>query len=206
MIEARKERSVRSLTGLIIMLLIYAALALTAFSFYPKGFSPLNNTLAQLGDPKLNPSGAIFYNAGVLVVCSMTIFVAIMLLVLPKQWVSSRGAHPRLVLFYLTVSFMLLFSFFYVLTALFPSGADGGLNSLFTLIFLVSLELFIVSSAAGIRRLKDHVHWIPTFGFAAAAIIFLLVLTSAVTGVTIFSWIIGVTSWSYTLAFLYEFS
>jgi hypothetical protein len=202
---AGKKRSIRSLTGLAIMLLVYVALAVTAFSFYPKGFSPLTNTLAQLGDPKLNPSGAIFYEAGVFVVSAMTIFVAIMLLVLPKQWIASRGTHPKLVLFYLTSCFMLLFSFFYLLTALFPS-ADNGLNELFSLIFLVSLELFIVFSAVGIRRLRGHVGWIPNFGFAAAILVFFFVLASATTGATIFSWIIGITSWSYTLAFLYEFS
>ena len=101
---------------------------------------------------------------------------------------------------------MLTFTVFYVLTTFVPAGKDEALNSLFSLVFLASLELFIVFSSAGIRKLKEHVSWIPGFGFAVALANFLLVMASAVTAWSIFSWVITVLSWSYTVAFLYEFS
>lgn len=203
--EAEKKRSLRSLKGFLIILLTYVVLGVTASAYYPKAFSPLTNTLAQLGDPRLNPSGAIFYDIGVFAVCGSTFFISILLLIVPKQWLTSRGATRR-VFFYLTVSFMLLFTSFFLLTTLVPSSSNYSLNSLFTLFFLACLELFVVFSAAGIRRLKDHVPWVPTFGFAVAIINFLLVVASSVTGLSIFSWIMAVASWSYTVTFLYEFS
>jgi hypothetical membrane protein len=85
-LEAEKKRSLRSLKGFVIILLIYAVLAVTASLFYPKGFSPLTNTLAQLGDPQLNPSGAIFYNIGAFFICGSTFFIVFALLISPKYW------------------------------------------------------------------------------------------------------------------------
>jgi hypothetical protein len=204
-LESKNKRSLRSLTGLFIILLIYTILALAAYTFYPQDFSPLTNTLTQLGNPILNPSGAIFYNIGVLLVSGSTVFIAVLLLILPKQWLTPRGGNRRL-FFYLSTSFMMLFSFFYMLTAFVPSGGDDAVNSLFTLIFIVSLELFIVFSAAGARRMKDHLRWVPAFGFTIAAVNLLLIVVSAISGLQIISWILPVATWSYMLAFIYEFS
>lgn len=205
MLEAKKKRSLRSLTGLLVILLIYMILTLIASTFYTKSYSPLTNTLAQLGNPKLNPSGAIFYNIGVLLVSGSTFLIAFLLLILPKQWLTPRGGNRRM-FFYLSASFMMLFGFFYLLTALVPSGSDDSVNSLFTLIFLVCLELFFVFSAAGVRRMKDHIPWVPSFGFTIAAVNLLLVAASAITGMQIISWIMPITSWSYMSVFVYEFS
>ena len=196
MFEAEKKRSLRSLKGFTIILLVYMVLAATAFFFYSKAYSPLTNTLAQLGDPKLNPSGAIFYNIGVFVICGSTFFIAFALLISPKHWLTARGATRKRV-FYLTVSFMFLFTLFYLLTVLVPRSINYGLNALFSLFFLGFLELFVACSAYGIRRLRGYVQWIPRFGFAVLAINFLLVMFSAFTGFSIFSWIIAVLSWSY---------
>jgi hypothetical protein len=204
-LEAEKKRSFRSLKGFAIILLIYVVLAATAFLFYPKGFSPLTNTLAQLGDPKLNPTGAIFYNIGVFVICGSTFFIVFALLIGPKYWLTSRGATRKTV-FYLTLSFMFLFTLFFLLTVLVPSSTNYGFNSLISLFFLAFLELFVAGSATGIRRLKDHVRWIPWFGFAVVALNLLLVVASIITALSIFSWLMSVLSWSYMLAFIYEFS
>ncbi len=199
------KRSLRSFSGFLILLLIYIVLGVTAVLFYPKGFNPAANTLAQLGDPKLNPTGAMFYNIGVFIICSATLFITGALLITPKQWLASRGATKKTV-FYLTINFMALFSIFLMLSTLVPSSSNYALNSFLTLLFFVFLELFVASSAYGIRRLKDHVSWVPTFGFAMATLNFLLVLASAASGLTIFSWLISITTWAYMVVFIYEFS
>jgi hypothetical protein len=204
-LEGKPKRSFRALRGFVIIVLTYAVLAVAAAFFYPNGFSPLTNTLAQLGDSKFNPTGAIFYNVGVLLVSGSTVFIAALLLILPKQWLTPRGGSRR-TLFYLSASFMVLFSFFFLLTALVPNGVNEALNGLFSLIFLVCLELFIVFSSLGVRRMKDHIRWLPAFGFTVAIANLLLVVASAVTGYPIFSWVLSVTTWSYMLAFIYEFS
>jgi len=204
-LEDKKKRSLRGLKGFVVILLIYVVLAVVSAVFYPKGFSPLTNTLPQLGDPALNPAGAILYNIGVYVICGSTFFIVVALLATPKQWLTSRGAK-RMNLFYFTLASMFLFTLFYVLTALALASKNYGLNGLFTLLFLSFLELFVACSAAGIRRLNDYVHWVPLFGFAVAILIPLLVVASAVYGFSLFSWLIAVLSWSYMVAFLYEFS
>lgn len=203
--EVQQKRSLRALSGFVIVVLIYVASTVTASFFYPNGFGPLTNTLAQLGDPESNPAGAIFYNLGVFVICGSTFFIVIALLIASKQWLTVRGA-TRKRLFHLTVTFMFLFTLFYLLTVLVPSSTDYGLNSLFTLLFVACLELFVVCSAAGIKRLKHHVSWIPPFGFAVAILNLLLILASAISGFSFFGWVTAFTSWSYMLAFVYEFS
>jgi hypothetical protein len=202
----QKKRSLRALKGFMFILLIYAILVITAASFYPKSFSPLTNTLPQLGDGTLNPEGAIFYNVGVYIVSGSTFFIAIALLVAPKQWLEARGAPTRKVLFYFIVSFMLLFTLFSLLTTLITSGTDYAANSLFTLLFLMCLELFAASSALGIRRLHEHLPWVPAFGFAVAVLNLVLVGASVATGLAIFSWGLAILTWSYMVAFIYEFS
>ena len=202
----RLQRSPRAFSGFIATLAVYVALLLAAYALYPKGFSPIDNTLAQLGDPILNPLGAIFYDAGVILVCGSTLFIAAALLVAPKQWLTSRSKTKRRRIFYVTVSFMLLFAAFYLLSTLLPSSINYDFNQLLTLLFLATLELFIVFSAVGIRRLRDHLPWVPPFGFAVAAANLLLVVASAVFGFPIFGWAIAVLSWSYTAAYIYEFS
>jgi len=205
LLEAKNKRSMHALRIFWIVLLIYAVLAAVAAVSFPNGFNPLINTLQQLGNPELNPSGAILYNIGVFVICGMTLLMVIILLVSPKQWLTSRGAKRR-VLFYFTMAFMLLFTFFYVLATLVPSSLDYGLNSLLTLLFIAFFELFTVCSALGIKRLKDYVPWIPRFGLAVALINLLLVVVSAILGFSLFGWIVSVLSWSYMVAFFYEFS
>jgi hypothetical protein len=204
-LEDKPKRSFRALYGFVIILLIYAFLVATAAFLYPNGFSPLDNTLAQLGDSKFNPTGAIFYNVGVLLVSGSTVFIATLLLILPKQWLTPRGGSRR-TLFYLSATFMVLFSLFLLLTALVPTGVNDASNGLFTLIFLVCLELFIVFSSLGVRRMKDHIQWLPAFGFTVAIANLLLVIASAITGYPIFSWALSVTTWFYMLVFIYEFS
>lgn len=206
MASAQQKRSLFALKGFVFILLIYAILAIAASSFYPQGFSPLSNTLPQLGDTALNPEGAIFYNVGVYVVCGSTFFITVALLIAPKNWLDTRGATKRKVLFYFTVLFMFLFTLFFLLTTLIPSSTDYAANSLFTLLFLTCLELFVVSSAVGIRRLNEHLPWVPAFGFAVAVLNLLLVGASIVTELPIFSWCLAILTWSYTVAFIYEFS
>ncbi len=203
--EAKAKRSFRVFGGLGVIMTIYVILAVTAALFYPNGYSPLTKTLSQLGNSKFNPAGAIFYNAGVFLVSGSTIFLATALLILPKQWLTPRGGSRR-TMFYLSVSAMVLFGLFLFLTALFPADANDALNVLFTLVFLVCLELFVVFSSLGIRRMKDHILWLPPFGFFVSIANLLFVAAFVVMGYAIFSWVSSIITWSYMLAFVYEFS
>jgi len=139
-----------------------------------------------------------------LLVSASTIFIATVLLILPKQWLTPRAGSRR-TMFYLSTSFMVLFSLFLFLTALVPAGVNDALNGLFSLVFLVCLELFVVFSSLGVRRMKDHISWLPAFGFIVAVANILFIIAS-VMEYAIFSWVLSITTWSYMLAFIYEFS
>lgn len=136
-----KKRSIRSLSGFGLILLIYIILGLIALSFYPKGFSPLTNTLSQLGNPNLNPSGAIFYNVGIVVVSFPIFLAAILLLFFGKAWKASFDVKRKLV-FYLIVAFMVLLAFFNILTAIVPAGTNDEANSFYTLVFFIFFDCF----------------------------------------------------------------
>jgi len=43
---------------------IYAILGLISFLHYPDAYNPLHNAISELGAPAQNPSGAVFYNLG----------------------------------------------------------------------------------------------------------------------------------------------
>jgi hypothetical protein len=204
-LEAEKKRSLKSLTGFLIILLIYLVLAATAAFLYPKGFNPLTNTLGQLGNPTLNPSGAIFYNIGIFIVSCPIFLIAILVLSFGKEWKAKFGIKNKL-MFHSVVGFMVLFALLNILTAVFPAGTNDTANSLYTLLFFISFEFFVVLSALGIRNVKDRVDWVPKLGFAVATINLGLVIISAVSGVSTVSWILAILSWSYMLAFVYQFS
>jgi hypothetical membrane protein len=51
----------------IIVMVWYLVFAVLALSRYPSTYSPLYNWLSDLGNAYLNPSGAVFYNIGIVV-------------------------------------------------------------------------------------------------------------------------------------------
>jgi hypothetical membrane protein len=60
----KRHPSLSFVTGMFAVV-CYLAFALLAFSRYPLPYSPLSNWLSDLGNANLNPSGAPFYNIGI---------------------------------------------------------------------------------------------------------------------------------------------
>jgi hypothetical membrane protein len=50
----------------LVLVVSYLALTLLSLSRFPDLFSPLRNWLSDLGNPELNPGGAVLYNTGIL--------------------------------------------------------------------------------------------------------------------------------------------
>ena len=200
-----KKEFLRLFSGFLTIIVIYVILVLIAFSYYPKDFSPPTNTLAQLGNPKLNPSGALFYNIGVFVISSPAFLIIALTMVFAGKWRASLNPRRKIVL-YSTLIFMFLFSIFNIMTAIVPSSSNDTINRLFSLFFFITFELFIVFSAFGIQKTKDHIGWIPFLGFAAALLNILLFLGVIIAHLTVANWLITATSWSYMTAFIYEWT
>ena len=60
----KRHYSLSFVTGMFTVV-CYLAFALLAFSRYPLPYSPMSNWLSDLGNANLNPSGALFYNIGI---------------------------------------------------------------------------------------------------------------------------------------------
>lgn len=66
-----------SAIGGILVIVIFCVFTLISIALYPAPFSPFNNWISDLGSPKLNPSGSIFFNLGcVLAGLSMIVLMA----------------------------------------------------------------------------------------------------------------------------------
>ena len=50
----------------ILLVISYGVFSIIAVAHFPGSFSPLNNWLSDLGSNELNPTGAIFYNIGII--------------------------------------------------------------------------------------------------------------------------------------------
>jgi hypothetical membrane protein len=95
--------------------LSYTLCSLTAFTHFPGNLSPTQNWLSDLGDIQQNPTGAIFYNLGIILTGLM---VLLFFLSISHWHVPNHGIQNRLVL--ITQIFGVLGSLALILSAVFP--------------------------------------------------------------------------------------
>jgi hypothetical membrane protein len=110
----KKDRPVSFIASLLVIL-SYLSFALLALWRFPGSYSPLNNWLSDLGSPKLNPQGAIFYNLGI---------IATGLLLLPfflgfTSW-KMEGFRVQNAMLALTCALGLLGGLAMIMSAVFP--------------------------------------------------------------------------------------
>jgi len=203
-LEAKKDSKKRNLIGFIIMLSIYVVLVLIALVLYPEPFSPLSKTLAQLGNPAANPSGALAYNIGTIFTSLPIVLIVGLSLTLWRPTMSKTFQKGK-AYFYLTATFFLSAAVFNILTAIIPVGTNNDLNSLLSLGSFISFQLFAAISATGFRGNANHTRLVPELGFAIVLVnILLFGLLSA--GLIIASLVMTVLFWAYVVAFIYETS
>ena len=202
--EAKKRTKQRSLIGFLIVVCIYVVLVIIALFLFPEPFSPLSKTLAQLGNPGANPSGAIAYNIGTVFASLPIVLIVGFSLTLWRPTMSKTFQKGK-AYFYLTAAFFLSAAVFNILTAIIPVGTNNDLNSLLSLCSFISFQLFAAISALGIRGNANHTRLVPELGFATVfGNILLFVLLSA--GLIIASLVMTVLFWAYIVAFIYETS
>lgn len=186
------------------MLSIYVVLVTIALILFPEPFSPLSKTLAQLGNPTANPSGALAYNIGTIFTSVPMVLIVGLSLTLWRPTMSKTFQKGK-AYFYLTALFFLSAAVFNLLTAIIPIGTNNDLNSLLSLGSFISFQLFAAISAAGIRGNVNHTRLVPELGFGTVLVnILLFGLLSA--GVTVASLMMTVLFWAYVIAFLCETS
>lgn len=177
------KTKILSLTS-IVAACIYLTFTLAAILSYPQPYSPLTNWLSDFGNPTLNPSGAIYYNAGGI--------LASVLLVLFFAGMYTWNLGDKKAKVFLTLSQVtgIVFALSFMMSALFPLGVNDAVHSFFSIMLFIFIGFFELFSASAIRRDTSSPKWIVYFGFAAAMINFAFGISFNFMNLFIGEWII----------------
>jgi len=145
---------------------------------------PLTNWLSDLGNPLTNPSGALIYNVGCILVAVLlcAFFVGM------SQWYRRHGlAKKYRICFVGAQAFGIAASLFLVLASLFPLGNHTPLHSLFSQLNMIGLDCFLSFTALAFLLNLNNKRWIGAFGYSTA--VFNIVTTNAFTSLCVAEWI-----------------
>jgi len=140
----------------------YLAFALLSFARYPLPYSPLKNWLSDLGSPDLNPSGALFYNIGII---ATAVVLPLFFLGL-SLWKMENNRTQRLML-YLTQGFGILGACAMLMSGLYPISSPA-LHGFFSICLYILLGTAFAFSVAALRYHAACPRWLLiVFAFAA---------------------------------------
>lgn len=159
----KRHLSLSFVTGLF-AIVCYLAFALLAFAHYPLPYSPLNNWLSDLGNPNLNPSGALFYNIGIVATASILPLFFLGL----SRWKMANNRAQRLMLF-LTQGFGILGAFAMLLSGLYPISFPA-LHGFFSMCLYILLGTAFAFSVAALRYHAALPRWLLIVGASTALV------------------------------------
>lgn len=140
----------------------YLVLALLAFAHYPLPYSPLKNWLSDLGNPDLNPAGALFYNIGIV---AMAVLLPLFFLGL-SRWKLEDNRAQRLILL-VTQGFGILGAFAMLMSGLYPISSPV-LHGFFSICLYILLGTAFAFSVAALRYHAACPRWLLiVFAFTA---------------------------------------
>jgi hypothetical protein len=147
----------------------YIAMGFTAYLFYPVSYSPLTNSLSQLGSPPLNPSGDIFYNLG---------GILLGLLLLPfylgmSLWNTGGRSQKMLIAGAQTAG--IASSLALISSCIFPVGAYTPVHAVSAGIAGTTSMFFWIFSGFALLKNPARIKWLPYFGYLPLASILFLV-------------------------------
>ncbi len=175
----KKHLSLSFVTSLF-AIVCYLAFALLAFARYPLPYSPLKNWLSDLGNPNLNPSGALFYNIGI---------VATAVVLLPfflglSRWKLGNNRIQHLMLF-ITQGFGILGALVMVLSGFYPIN-NLALHGFFSMWLYILLGTAFAFSVAALRYHPSCPRWLLILGASTAAVD---ILYGVLHTVTVLEWL-----------------
>ncbi len=150
----------------IVASIIYLAFTAIALAYYPQTYSPLTNWLSDLGNPTVNPSGALYYDAGGVVTSVALIFFFMGM----YTW---RLGDKKAKTFLLASQIAgIALALCFIMTAVFPLGVNTSVHSTFSVMLFVFIGFFEIFSASAARRNKAFPKTLSVFGFAVAIVNF----------------------------------
>lgn len=142
----------------------YLACALLAYAHYPLPYSPQKNWLSDLGNPDLNPSGALFYNIGIVATAAVLPLFFLGL----SRWKMANNQGQRLMLF-ITQGFGILGALAMLLSGLYPISFLA-LHSFFSMCLFILLGTAFAFSVAALRYHAACPRWLLLVGAFTALV------------------------------------
>ena len=138
-----------------------------AFSHYPLAYSPSANWLSDLGNPLVNPSGALSYNLGCILSGLCLVFFYLGL----DIWAGGEDKHRYL----LTIAQAtgILSSLCLIVSAFFPLGPQTLIHSIAGKGHIFFAGFFLTFSATVLLRKAQPSKWLAYFGFLTAGVNFI---------------------------------
>jgi hypothetical membrane protein len=151
-----------SFTAGILAILSYLTFTVLALARYPHTYSPTANWLSDLGNPSLNPGGALFYDLGVL---ATGVLLVPFFLGLTSWTMVANRRQRRLVL--LTQGLGILGAVALILSGLFPETFPALHGPLSAVLFILLGTAFAFSVTA-IRYVPTCPRWLLALGAITA--------------------------------------
>lgn len=146
------------------VIVCYLAFALLAFSRYPLSYSPLSNWLSDLGNANLNPSGALFYNIGIVATAGAVLLFFLGL----SQWKIAKKQRQNLMLV-VTQVFGILGALAMLMSGLFPINFLA-LHSFLSACLYILLGTAFAFSVAALRYHPTCPRWLLILGVLTALV------------------------------------
>ena len=151
---------------------------------YNTEINPLTNWLSDYGNPLKNPSGAVFYNAGCIIIAALLVVFYIGI----YQWYKNRRIAKKYIISYVGAQISgIIASVFLVLASIFTLGTNTDLHSTFSMINMIGMDFFLSFIAIAFLMNPNIKKWIGIAAYLSA--IFNIVTTNAFTSLYIAEWI-----------------
>ncbi len=177
--DLEKNQTLSLITG-ILAVLCYLTFTVFAYSRYPLLYSPTSNWLSDLGNPTINPRGAIFYNIGV--ISTALLLVAFFLGL--SVW-KIKSDRVQVIMLRLTQAFGILGAVCMILSAIFPINLFK-IHSFWSSSLYIMLSTAFIFSVAMLRYHRKVPRWLLILG---ASIALMVILTSFFPNVFLLEWI-----------------
>jgi len=176
-----KRFGMKSFMCSILVVISYLSCTLLSYFHYPLPYSPGENWLSDLGNRALNPTGAIFYNTGIVLTAFWLLLFFLSLSVLKAE---EKKIQNLMVLLMQSIGIlgcgsMALSAFFTI--------ANPGLHSLLSGVLYIGIGTAFVFSAAALRYDPRFPKWLLVLGILTA--LFDLLTSVFFNTVPVFEWV-----------------
>jgi hypothetical membrane protein len=149
-------------SGLIVV--CYVVLAGIAFSTFSLPYSPIHNWLSDLGNPDINPSGAVFYNVGMVITAGLVLVFFLSLFRFRLQ-----DNRIQNVMTLLTAIFGAAGSVGMLMSAIHPINQPAA-HSAWCMVLFFSLGTAFAFSVAMFRYYRRYPRWLLVVGAIVALV------------------------------------